>query len=140
MTVAAVRRSSYICHVCQEMLRWCPLWLSNLRHGVSTGRWVGLRCPLRRSQDGPQVSRSMSALVRVGMVVSDTLLDLSRALALMLTLMPVGMTPEMPSRTRGGMTPQMPSRTGVGVTPQTPSWTRVRMRPQMPSWHRLLCS
>ena len=78
--------------------------------------------------------RSMSALVGVGMVVSDTPLDLSRVLTLILTLLPAGVTPQMPSRIRRGMTPQMPSWTGVTVTPQMISRTGVGVTPERPSW------
>ena len=76
----------------------------------------------------------MYVRVGVGMVVSDTPLDLSRVLTLILTLLPAGVTPQMPFRTRGGMTPQMSSRTRGGMTPQMPSWTGVGVTPEMPSW------
>ena len=73
------------------------------------------------------------------MVVPDILLDLSRVLTLMLTRMPVVLTP------------QMASSAGVRVTSEMPSCTRRDeasdalldrggMRLQMPSWRRLFCS
>ena len=75
-----------------------PLWLSHSRHTGSIGRVeASLRGPLRRTQDGPQEPRPMSVRVGVGMVVSDTALDLSRVLTLILTLLPAGVTPQMPS-------------------------------------------